>query len=158
MSSSVTRLYRKRVPRLTSDNFTCCHTRDREGRPWLLSQPVRLYWHSTNLSGTGGHSWNRTHDLLTRSRTLYWLSYPPPPPPIHWLKISSCSVDISWEWRKLNYLLESSEFEFKKKFQHICSPLISVLPSPLHSKLTSMEHWLLIQKYSPRIFCYFSCL
>ena len=29
-SSSTTRLYRGRVPRLTSDNFTCCHTRDRE--------------------------------------------------------------------------------------------------------------------------------
>ena len=26
---STTRLYRGRVPRLTSDNFTCCHTRDR---------------------------------------------------------------------------------------------------------------------------------
>ena len=23
-----------------SDNFTCRHTRDRAGRPWLLSQPV----------------------------------------------------------------------------------------------------------------------
>ena len=32
-SSSITRLYRVRVPRLTSDNFTCCHTRDRVGRP-----------------------------------------------------------------------------------------------------------------------------
>ena len=32
-SSSTTRLYRGRVPRLTSDNFTCCHTRDRAGRP-----------------------------------------------------------------------------------------------------------------------------
>ena len=28
-SSSKTRLYRKRVPRLTSDNYTCCHTQDR---------------------------------------------------------------------------------------------------------------------------------
>ena len=25
-----------------SDNFTCCHTWDRAGRPWLLSQPVTL--------------------------------------------------------------------------------------------------------------------
>ena len=30
-SSSTTRLYRGQVPRLTSDNFTCCHTRDRVG-------------------------------------------------------------------------------------------------------------------------------
>ena len=42
-SSSTTRLYPGRVPRLTYDNFTCCHTRDRAGRPWLLSQPVTLY-------------------------------------------------------------------------------------------------------------------
>ena len=47
-SSSATRLYRGRVPTLTSGNFTCCHTRDRAGRPWLLSQPVTLYWHQLN--------------------------------------------------------------------------------------------------------------
>ena len=29
---STTRLHRGRDPRLTSDNFTCCHTRDRAGR------------------------------------------------------------------------------------------------------------------------------
>ena len=39
-SSSTTRLYRGRIQRLTSDNFMCCHTRDRAGRPWPLSQPV----------------------------------------------------------------------------------------------------------------------
>ena len=39
-SPSTARLYRGRVPRLMSDSFTCCHTRDRVGRPWLLSQPV----------------------------------------------------------------------------------------------------------------------
>ena len=44
-SSSTTRLYRVRVPRLTSVHFTCCHTRGRAVRPWLLSQPVTLYWH-----------------------------------------------------------------------------------------------------------------
>ena len=32
-SSSRTMLYRGRVPRLISDNFTCCHTQDRVGRP-----------------------------------------------------------------------------------------------------------------------------
>ena len=30
-SSSTTRLYRGKIPRLTSDNFTCCHTRDWAG-------------------------------------------------------------------------------------------------------------------------------
>ena len=47
-SSSTTRLYRGRVPRLTSDNFTCCHTWDRVGRTWLLSQHVILYCHRPN--------------------------------------------------------------------------------------------------------------
>ena len=47
-SSSTTWLYRGRIPRLTSDNFTCCHTRDRAGRPWLLSQMVTLYRHRPN--------------------------------------------------------------------------------------------------------------
>ena len=39
-SSSTTKLYRRRVPRLMSDNFTCCDTWDRAGRPWPLTQPV----------------------------------------------------------------------------------------------------------------------
>ena len=38
--SSTTRLYRGRVPRLTSGSFTCCHTRDRAGRPRFLSQQI----------------------------------------------------------------------------------------------------------------------
>ena len=42
-SSSATKPSRKWASRLMSDIFTCCHTRDREGRPWLLSQPVTLY-------------------------------------------------------------------------------------------------------------------
>ena len=32
-SSSTTTLYRGRVPRLTTNNFTCGYTRDRAGRP-----------------------------------------------------------------------------------------------------------------------------
>ena len=55
-SSSTTRLYHGRGPRLTSDNFMCCHTRGRAGRPWLLSQPVTLYY---------------TRTLLPRTRTIY---------------------------------------------------------------------------------------
>ena len=47
-SSSTTRLYHGHVPRLAFDNFTCCHTRDTGGRPWLLSQLVTLYWHRPN--------------------------------------------------------------------------------------------------------------
>ena len=38
-SSSATRLYRGRVPRLTPDNFTCSHTETERGDR-LLSQPV----------------------------------------------------------------------------------------------------------------------
>ena len=52
-SSSATRLYRGWVPRLSSDKFTCCHTWDRAERPWLLSQPVTLYWHRTKPVGSG---------------------------------------------------------------------------------------------------------
>ena len=33
MSLATTRLYREQVPNLTSDHFTCCHTRDRAARP-----------------------------------------------------------------------------------------------------------------------------
>ena len=47
-SSSRTRLYHRRVPRLMSHNFMCCHTQDRADRPWLLSQPVTLYRHWPN--------------------------------------------------------------------------------------------------------------
>ena len=72
--------YRGRVPRLTSTNFMCCHTRDRAGRPWLLSQPVTLYWHRPNQYGAGDHSGNRTRDHLTRSRALYRLSFCAPHP------------------------------------------------------------------------------
>ena len=43
-SSSTTRLYLGQAPR----QLTCCHTWDRAGRPWLLSQPVTLYWHRPN--------------------------------------------------------------------------------------------------------------
>ena len=32
-SSSATRVYRGRAPRMTSDNVKCCHTRDRAGTP-----------------------------------------------------------------------------------------------------------------------------
>ena len=55
-SSSTSRLYVRRVPRLKSEIFTCCYTWDRAGRPWLLSQSVTLYWHRTNRLGAGGHS------------------------------------------------------------------------------------------------------
>ena len=44
-SSSATRLSSWKGPKtdMTSDNFTCYHTRDRGGRPGLLSQPVTLH-------------------------------------------------------------------------------------------------------------------
>ena len=55
-SSSATRLYHQQVPRLTSDNFMCCHTRDGAERPWLLSNPITLYWHrpSRERAATAG--------------------------------------------------------------------------------------------------------
>ena len=54
-----------------SGNFMCCHSWDRAGWQWLLSQPVTLYWHRPNQYGAGGHSGDRT-------RALYRLSYRAP--------------------------------------------------------------------------------
>ena len=36
-----------------SDNLTCCHTWDRAGGPWLLSQQVTLYWLLTPTQPVG---------------------------------------------------------------------------------------------------------
>ena len=60
---------RKKESKMASDNFTRCHTRDRAGRPTghIIQTP-------TQPVGSG----NRTHDLLTRSRALYRLSYRDP--------------------------------------------------------------------------------
>ena len=63
-SSTTTRLYCGRIPRLKSDNFICCHIRDPAGRPWLLSQPITLYWHRPNQWEVGGHGGDGTHDLM----------------------------------------------------------------------------------------------
>ena len=60
--SSTTRLYLWRVTGLTSDNFTCCHTRDRAGRPWPLSQSVTLYGHRPN---------HRTQCIFTSARDCH---------------------------------------------------------------------------------------
>ena len=53
-SSSATSLYRGRVPRLTSDNFTCCHTQDRAGdHDFCLSRSHYTGSHETAfLTGT----------------------------------------------------------------------------------------------------------
>ena len=52
----------------TSDNFTCCHTRDRAGRPSASACHIIL------KSTQRGHSGDRIQDPLTRSRALYRLS------------------------------------------------------------------------------------
>ena len=47
MSSSATRLSWERVPKLTSENFACCHTEtEREDRDFSLSQ---LHYTDTDL-------------------------------------------------------------------------------------------------------------
>ena len=40
-SSSTYRPYRGRVPRLTSDNFTCCHTRRQNGETIIILTPTQ---------------------------------------------------------------------------------------------------------------------
>ena len=73
-SSSATRLSRGRVPRLTSDNFTCCHpeTEWKEhdfclSRSYTDTNPTIRRW----APGTGIEP---ARDLLTRSYALYRLS------------------------------------------------------------------------------------
>ena len=52
-SSLTTRLYRGQVPRLTSDNFTCCHTRDRVGRPLTFVSAGHIILTPTQPVGSG---------------------------------------------------------------------------------------------------------
>ena len=70
-SSWTTRLDRGRIPRLTSGNFTCCQTRDRAGRPRLLSvsaghiiltptQPVESGWSQRQFNPRPPHQESRT--------------------------------------------------------------------------------------------------
>ena len=69
-SSSTTRLYRGRVLRLTSDNFTVLpHTRERE------RGDHDFYLSLSHYTDTDPTSRNRTQDHLTRSCALYPLSY-----------------------------------------------------------------------------------
>ena len=72
-SLSTTELYRGPVPRLTSDKFTC--ETERGDHDFCLSQ-----LHYTDTDPT---SRERTQDLLSKSHSLYQLSYSAPPPPTH---------------------------------------------------------------------------
>ena len=83
-SSSTTRLYRGRAPRLTSDNLKSCHTRDRAGRPWLLSQPE------------GPRRGSDPGPPGQESRALTTELTPPPPPHTHHLSARRwCLLDKS---------------------------------------------------------------
>ena len=48
------------------------------GIPWLLSQPITLYWHRPNQQASSAQRGGPTYDILRRSHMLYWLSYPHP--------------------------------------------------------------------------------
>ena len=50
---SSSRGYHGRPQDRASDNFMCCHTWDRAGRPWLLSQLVTLYCTPNKAIGSG---------------------------------------------------------------------------------------------------------
>ena len=67
-------LYRGRVPRLTSDNFTCCHTRERVETMTSVSAG-HIILTPTQPVGSGRPQGDQTQDLLPRSRVLYQLSY-----------------------------------------------------------------------------------
>ena len=71
-SSSATRLYRRWILRLKSENCTCCHTVTERVRPTGLSRS-----HYTDTEPTRRER-DRTHDPLTRSCALYPQSYRAP--------------------------------------------------------------------------------
>ena len=71
-SSSTTRLYRRQVPRLTSDNFMYMR-QSRDTKTSVSAGHVILT--PPNQWGAGGHRGNQTRDLLTKSRAFYRLSY-----------------------------------------------------------------------------------
>ena len=77
-SSSTTRLYRGRVPRLTSDNFTCCHTGEWGDHDFCLTRSHYTDTHPTSRERTTTVGIEPTQDLLTRSRALYRLNYRAP--------------------------------------------------------------------------------
>ena len=74
-SSSTTRLYRGRAPRQERLTILRAATHETElgDHDFCLSRS-----HYTDTEGAGGHSGNRTRDLLTRSRALYRRATAPP--------------------------------------------------------------------------------
>ena len=71
-SSSTTGLYRGRVPRLTSDNFTCCHTADRAGETMTSVSAGHIILTPTQSVGSGRP---QRESSPGSPRALYRLSY-----------------------------------------------------------------------------------
>ena len=85
-SSSATRLIRRRVPRLTSDNFTCYHKEtERGGHDLSLSRSHYINTDPTSRERRG----DRTHNPDQESHAL--------PPELHPLP------PIEREWKQQNY-------------------------------------------------------
>ena len=76
-SSSTTRLYTGLVPRLKSDNFTCCHTTRQSGETMTSVSAGHIILTPTQPVGSGRphRRWN-PRPPHTGSHAL-----PPPPPP-----------------------------------------------------------------------------
>ena len=93
-SSTTTKLYRGRVPRLTSDNFTCCHTRDRARRPWLLVSAGHIILTPTQPVGSGRPQRESNlgphHQVSSALPTE--LPHPPPPDVVdtHFIFVLHC--------------------------------------------------------------------
>ena len=73
-SLSATRLSRGWFPRLTPDIFTCCCDTETERGDHAFAAG-HIIPTLTQPHGAGARGGNRAHDLLTRSRSLYRLSY-----------------------------------------------------------------------------------
>ena len=70
---SATRLTHRRVPKLTPDNFTCCHTEIECGDHDFCLR--RLHYTDTDTTSKECRpEWELNHNLLTRSRALFLLS------------------------------------------------------------------------------------
>ena len=77
-SSSPTRFIADGPQDRASDNFMCCHTWDRAGRPWLLSQPVTLLLTLTQPVGSGRPQQESNPGRPHQDSALYGLSYHAP--------------------------------------------------------------------------------
>ena len=84
-SSSTTRLYRGRVPRLTSDNYKCCHTQDSGETMTSVSAGHIILTPTQPVGSRRPQRGSNLGPAHPESRALPTeLPHPPPHPPFQW--------------------------------------------------------------------------